>query len=111
MRKIPFLYNSRSELKIMFALTSINSMPSGFQQYPYKWIALEKLPREALRMVLNEICNRYQLSYPSSMMDHHLFEKIISYDNLSNHNIRHFVKASVEAMDIMRFTGNANFPN
>lgn len=106
---IPFLYKGRSELKIMFAFTPSGYRPSSFQQFPTKWVNLENLTQDALDQIFHEICNIYTLSYPNFTIDHKPSDKISSAINGSTNNVRKFVKASVEALDIIRLTDNKHF--
>jgi len=100
-QQVPFLYKSSSYLKLIFAFTSIKFIPLKFI-FSDPMIELAPLTDEVLRQVFEQICLLYKSSYDFSA-DSRITDAVFENINTKVECIRLFVKASVEAMDLIRF--------
>jgi len=112
-RNVPFLYKSPSNLKLLFAFTSLD------WNYQYLWdgsykrvpkltevenalrIELEPLTNDALREVFEHICLLYDSSY-DFLEENLIVDAIFRKVNTQSGRTRLFVKGSVEAIDLVR---------
>ncbi len=107
--KLPFLYANRSEIKLMFAFTPSNYSPPNSPKNPPCQIILKDFTDSALKQIFDEVFNLYKKGYAGFSIDENTFEKIFKSVNDPTNNVRRFVKASVEALDIIRLTDNIQF--
>lgn len=102
-RDVPFLYKKNSGLKLAFGFTpgyystNLTDELIGIWQVP-----LHKMNKEALALTFSHIQNLYSKAYSFSQPEIDVDYILNKLDN-PNFNLRAFVKASVETLDIQRF--------
>jgi len=97
-RQVPFLYRRDSNLKLCFAFTEIDFIPSGTVMES-NHIKLEHLSKFDLKKINRQLVKIYGRAYK----DHE--HELVSTGVLSNDmGTRMFVKRTIESLDIRRFS-------
>jgi len=116
---VPFIYKSPSGLKLLFAFTSLDwnykyIFDGSYRRVPIieeidrmPRISLKPLSDDALKKVFEHICLLYDSCYKFLEEDITL-DKIFRRVNNQSGRTRLFVKASVEALDLIRFNSGKN---
>ena len=112
-KDVPFLYKSPSNLKLLFAFTSLDrnydgsykGVPKLTEVENSQRIELEPLTNDALKEVFENICLLYSYSY-NFIEDDSIINAIFRKVNTQSGRTRLFVKGSVEAIDLVRIYRN-----
>jgi hypothetical protein len=101
---VPFLYRDTSNLKLVFAFTP-GSYANGLRarEPRIRHLEVPPLTQDSLRDALTEVCALYRKAYPGSKVSIQ-FHQVAAYLVSGTDSVRRFVKASVEALDIARFS-------
>lgn len=99
---IPFLYRAPCSLKLIFSLTHGYTVARLPELATPPGIELESLPDAVLGAAFDELTAVYRSAYPEIQGGRLTFDRIMSRITYHSGRTRRFVKATVEALDLLR---------
>jgi len=102
---VPFLYRTPSTLKLIFSFTPGYTVARLPELATPPGIEMESLSDDVLGEAFEELAAVYRSAYPETQAGL-TFDLIMSRMTYNSGRTRRFVKATVEAMDLLRANGN-----
>ena len=102
--KTPFIYESPSNIFLVVAFTDISE--SLKSEYEENIIQLSKFKDGDMKQLFEELVDLYQKAYCFRLNTEHKSDVLKKIMNKNEFNLRGFVKATIEALDLLRHFSN-----
>lgn len=109
-RRLPFVYRSPSELRLIFAVTPNSAIASWDVLHLGDRVELQPLDESAFRQIANTVSELHATAYQWTVPEPQ-YEVILQRIAALRSNPRQFIKGLIELLDVLRFNGDREPPH